>query len=347
MSASDPSAQMRRVRVAGPDDIRVEKATIPQPRAGELLIRSQLIGVCGSDLHAVRGDHPFMTFPFFPGHEIIGQVAGHGPGVSEPDIGSRIVVEPNLFCGHCKQCKSGRYNLCEQLAVFGCTTPAGGMSDYFVIAADRVHLVPAGFSDAQAALIEPLSTPVHAVRLAGGDLTDRTVAILGAGTIGLLTLAAVRAAGARRVVVTDLLKARRDRALRLGADAVVDAGESDPASAVRSELGESADVVFDCVSVQSTVDQAITMALKGGTVIVVGVAAGPVNIALQDIQDKQIKIQGSAMYTREDYAESMALIGGGHIQAQEIVTAVVPLDDAADAFRLAKDSDQVKVIIHT
>jgi len=347
MSASDTSPQMRRVRVAAPDDIRVEKAPIPQPGAGELLIRSQLIGVCGSDLHAVRGDHPFMTFPFFPGHEIIGQVAGHGPGVSEPAIGSRIVVEPNLFCGHCKQCTSGRYNLCEQLAVFGCTTPAGGMSDYFVIAADRVHLVPAGLSDAQAVLIEPLSTPVHAVQLAGGDLADRAVAILGAGTIGLLTLAAVRAAGARRVVVTDLLKARRDRALRLGADAVVDAAEPDAVSAVRSELGESADVVFDCVSVQSTVEQAITMALKGGTVVVVGVAAAPVNIALQDIQDKQIRIQGSAMYTREDYAESMALISGEHIQAEEIVTAMVSLDDVADAFRLAKESDQVKVIIHT
>lgn len=341
------AAQMRQVRVIGPDDVRVEMAPVPVAGPGELLIRSELVGICGSDLHAVKGHHPFMTFPFFPGHEIVGRVAGHGSGVSEPALGQRIVVEPNLFCGECKQCRAGRYNLCEQLSVFGCTTSSGGMSDYFVIPAGRVHQIPETLTDSEAALIEPLATPVHAVRLVGGDLTGKAVVILGAGTIGLLILAVVRAAGVRRVVVTDLQAIRRDRAQSLGADATVDAAGPNVADAVRRELDESADVVFDCVSVQSTVDLAVALAFKGGTVVVVGVAAGPVQVALQDIQDKQVRIQGTAMYTAEDYAESIRLITAGHIKAANIVTATVPLDEAARAFDLATHNDQVKVIVHT
>ena len=128
---------------------------------------------------------------------------------------------------------------------------------------------PKDFTDYQAALIEPLATPVHAVRLAG-DLTGKTVAILGAGTIGLLALIAARRAGAAKIVSTDTLASKRDLALALGADAAVDARVADLAGAVRGELGESADVVFDCVANQATLGEAIKMAIKGGTVVVLG-----------------------------------------------------------------------------
>ena len=169
-------------------------------------------------------------------------------------------------------CTSGRENLCENLQFFGCGYAQGGMADYFTLAANRLHPVPDTLDDPTAALIEPLSTPVHAVRLAG-DVAGRTVAVLGAGTIGLFTLAVLRAHGAGKVVSTDPNLAKRERAAALGADATIDARAPDVAGQVRQVLGGSADIVFDCVAIQSSMDQAIAIADKGGTVVVVGVPA--------------------------------------------------------------------------
>jgi len=218
------------------------------------------------------------------------------------------------------------------------------MADYFTIPASRVHVIPDEFTDQEAALVEPLSTPVHAVRLAG-DVQDRAVAILGAGTIGLLVLAVARHHGARRVVMTDLLASKRERAKRLGADAVVDAGRDDTVAAVRAELGESADVVFDCVAVQSTVDEAIRMALKAGTVVIVGVPTREVTIPLPLIQDQQIRIQGSATYLSEDYREAMEILASGEISPQEIITATYPLDEVSTAFEASSGGEHVKVLV--
>ena len=213
-------------------------------------------------------------------------------GVDEVGAGERVTVEPTLVCGHCKPCRHGAENLCENLEFFGCAYREGDMADVFSVPARRLHKIPTTFSDYQAALIEPLATPVHAVRRAG-DLAGKTVAVLGAGTIGLLTLVAARDAGARKIVSTDTLAAKRDLAVALGAAAAVDAQADDLARVVRGELGESADVVFDCVANQATVEPAIKMAVKGGTVLVVGGAPRPVIVDLPVLQEYQVRLQGS------------------------------------------------------
>jgi threonine dehydrogenase-like Zn-dependent dehydrogenase len=186
---------------------------------------------------------------------------------------------------------------------------------------------------------------VHAVRLAGPDLTGRTVAILGAGTIGLLTLAAARHAGAARVAVTDLEPGKRQLAQRLGADSAFDAAAPDLVAAVRDDLGTSADIVFDCVSIQSSMDQAIAMAVKGGTVMVVGVPAAPVTVPLPEIQDLQVRIQGSATYTHEDLAGAIAMLAAGLVDPQDIITARYPLSEVAAAFAAASTGKHVKVVV--
>lgn len=145
--------------------------------------------------------------------------------------------------------------------------------------------------------------------------------------------------------MTDVLESKRERALRLGADAVVDAARADVAEAVRAELGESADVVFDCVAVQQTLDQGIAMALKGGTVVIVGVPAAPVTIPAPQIQDLQVRIQGSATYMPEDYATSIEIIRSGGVRAEDFVTSRFPLERAADAFAAASSGEQVKVVV--
>jgi threonine dehydrogenase-like Zn-dependent dehydrogenase len=146
-------------------------------------------------------------------------------------------------------CTSGRENLCENLQFFGCGYAQGGMADYFTLAANRLRPVPDTLDDHTAALIEPLSTPVHAVRLAG-DVAGRSVAVLGAGTIGLFTLAVLRAHGAGKVVTTDPLPAKRERAAALGAGVTIDASTPDVAGQVRRALGGSADIVFDRVAIR-------------------------------------------------------------------------------------------------
>jgi 2-desacetyl-2-hydroxyethyl bacteriochlorophyllide A dehydrogenase len=339
------SRDMRVVVVGADAAVGVERAAVPEPGAGELLVAMSAAGICGSDVRAVQGLHPFVALPYHPGHEVTGTVAGGGPGTSTP-AGTAVVVNPVLYCGVCTRCRQGQVNLCRQMAVYGCGTPAGGMAEYFVVPERNVVARPDGMSPLQAALVEPLSTPVHAVRLAGPDLTGQTVVILGAGTIGLLTLAVAREHGAVRIVMTNRSAAKREQALRLGADAAVDPRQPGASQAIVAALGgEQADVVFDCVAVQDTMDQAFQLALKGGTIVVAGVPAGPVTVPLPDLQDRQIRIQGSAVYRPEDYTESIALLAGGVVQAADFITAQYPLDEAAAAFEAAASGQQIKVVL--
>jgi 2-desacetyl-2-hydroxyethyl bacteriochlorophyllide A dehydrogenase len=334
---------MRRV-VVHPGRIAVEAAEVPAPGPGEARVRTLAAGVCGSDLHAAHGRHPFVALPYRPGHEVVGIIEAVGASVAGFALGERVIVEPDLPCWTCKMCTTGRENLCENLQFFGCGYPQGGMADYFTLAANRLHAVPESLDDHTAALIEPLSTPVHAVRLAG-DVAGRSVAVLGVGTIGLFTLAVLRAHGAGKVVVTDPNPGKRSRALALGADEAIDAREPDVTGEVRGVLGGSADIVFDCVAIQSSLDQAIAMADKGGTVVVVGVPAAAVTVPLPVIQDHQIRIQGSATYLPVDYAESASLLSAGVIRKADFVTATRPLEAVAEAFELASSGQHVKVLV--
>jgi threonine dehydrogenase-like Zn-dependent dehydrogenase len=162
----------RRVYISAPDVVEVRTEAVPVPRPGEALVEMSVSGVCGSDKAGAHGEHAFLSPPYYPGHEVVGVVCEVGDDVYEVVAGDRVTVEPTLVCGHCKPCRREAENLCENLEFFGCGYREGGMADVFSVPASRLHKVPAGFSDYQAALIEPLATPVHAVRLAG-DLAGK------------------------------------------------------------------------------------------------------------------------------------------------------------------------------
>jgi threonine dehydrogenase-like Zn-dependent dehydrogenase len=352
MANTELPQRMRRVVVHADRIVVDTDAVVPRPQSHEALVRSVLTGICGSDTHAAHGRHPFIPIPYHPGHEVVGVVENVGCDVDGIVVGQRVTVEPDLPCWTCKMCTTGRQNLCENLQFFGCGWAQGGMADWFTVAADRLHAVPDELDDQTAALIEPLSTPVHAVRLAGeafgaglAGVRGRAVAVLGAGTIGLLVTAVFKAHGARRVVATDVVAAKRDTALAFGADAAVDAAAPDAAEQVRAVLGESADVVVDCVAIEPTIRQAIAIASKGGTVVVVGVPAADVTVPLALVQDHQIRIQGSATYLPEDYTESIQLLQSGAVHAPHVVTATLPLERIADAFRLSASGQHIKVLV--
>lgn len=333
----------RSVTVRALDDIEVALAPEPEAGAGEVVVHSRVVGICGSDMHAARGHHPFMSLPFQPGHEVVGVVRALGDGVDTALQDRRVVIEPNLACGTCEQCAGGRYNICAELLVFGCQTP-GGMADAFAIGADRVIPLPDDLDDSWAALIEPLATPVHAVRRAG-DLAGRRVLVIGAGPIGLFTALAARAAGAGRIVVADILESKRERAVRLGADAAFDSSAEDAGSAAVDALGGPAHVVFDCVSLASTVRLAMHVLAKGGRLQVVGVPGGETPIALDLVQDREITVAGNLMYVREDMLRAMEILRAKPFDIDELVTATFDLDHAAEAFQASADPDQVKVLV--
>jgi threonine dehydrogenase-like Zn-dependent dehydrogenase len=336
---------IRRVIVAPGGEVVTEHVEAPVPAPHEVRLRTVLAGVCGSDTHAQAGRHPHIRLPYAPGHEVVGVVESVGAGVTEVAAGDRVVVEPTLPCWDCKQCRIGQENLCENLDFYGCNNPQGGLADLSTVPANRLHRLPDDLDDLTAALVEPLSTPVHAARIAG-PLEGKTVAIIGAGTIGLLLLAVVRRYGAARVVVSDPLADKRELALRVGADAVVDATAPDVVEQMRAALGESADVAFDCVAVEPTVRLAVDLARKGGAAVVVGVPSAEISVPLPVIQDEQIRVQGSATYLPHDVEEAIALLQSGLVRTEDFVTGQFPLAQTADAFRAATSGEHIKVVVH-
>lgn len=343
MSNTPPDSRWRvLVPSAGVVDI-VEEPT-PSLAPNEALISMRIAGVCGSDTHALHGKHPQMKLPYYPGHEVVGIVEQVGSAVIGLAVGTRVTPEPTLPCGECKVCLAGNENVCERLEFFGCGYREGGMASTFSIRADRLRVVPEDFSDDQAILIEPLATPVHAARLAG-DLSGKTVLIQGCGTIGLLMLAAARFAGARTIVMSDLLDTKREIALQLGADAVVDAGSATFAADVLEALGETADVVFDCVSIQSTVDASLSVVTRGGNIVIVGVPSRPLTVDLPTVQDRQLRVQGAATYLLADYERAVEIIRSGSVKPEIMVSSRFPYTQAAAAFDLATTGTEIKVVI--
>jgi L-iditol 2-dehydrogenase len=332
---------MQQVLIAAPGSVELRDVPVPRPQEHEVRIRPTRVGICGSDLHGLAGEHPFIQYPYVPGHEVVGVVEEVGSEVAALAPGARVLLEPTLVCGRCAYCKAGRYNLCDELAGVGAQVP-GAMAQAFTAPAARFHVVPDTMGDAEAALVEPLATAVHATHVAG-ELTGRTVAVLGAGTIGLLAVTVARCAGAKRIVVSEPVASKRALASRLGASSAFDARSHDLVRGMRDAVGGQVDIVFDCVASQATIHQAIRLAEKGGRVVVVGVPTGDVTVELPIIQDREIRIEGTATYVARDVLEAIALMRDGRIAADELVTATFSLSEAREAFAVAKSPDSVKV----
>lgn len=331
---------MRRAWITEPGKVSVREEDLAAPGPGEVQVATARVGVCGSDLHALHGTHPFIPLPVSPGHEAVGRVVAVGSETSGLLVGDRVLLEPNVVCGRCRYCTDGRYNLCERLAVVGCQLD-GALADRFNVRADRLHRVPGGLTNTQAAMVEPLSTATHALRVAQAP-PPPVVAVLGAGTIGLATLLAARAGELAAVAVTDPSPAKRELAAKLGADVVADPTADDLVASLRTQLPRRPDLVFDCVSTQATTAQAVGLAQNGGTIVVVGVPTGPVTVEWPLVQDKELRIQGTAMYTGEDVQRAIDLVSAG-APVQRLVTAELPLDRVADAFALAEGGNEIKV----
>ncbi len=325
---------MKQVELHAPEDVRLIEAPRPKPGPDELLVAVTLVGICGSDLHAYHGRHPFIELPVVPGHEFAGTVVEVGSQVSDFNPGQRVTVEPSLVCGVCYNCTHGRYNICEQLKVIGCQSP-GAMAEYLTVPASKALHLPDDVAWDQAVMVEPLAVAVHAARIAQFEPGAKLL-VLGAGTIGLMVLQAVKAMGAGRVVVSDLLQDRLYMALGLGADAVVDPATNDLGAALDRALGpERADVIIECVGIAATARDAIRVARKGTRIVLAGVFEEEVPINLGLVQDRELELLGTLMYADDDFSTALEMLAQGKVRAEPLITHRFPMDQAALAFATA------------
>lgn len=258
--------------MTAPGVIEFREISTPEAGPGQVLVKIQKIGICGSDIHVYHGEHPFTKYPITQGHEVSGEIAALGPGVTGFVLGQKVTIQPQVVCGNCWPCRHGKYNLCEELKVMGFQT-TGVASRFFAVDESKVTPLPDSMSFDEGAMIEPLAVAVHAVQRAG-DVAGKDICVLGAGPIGILVAQVAKGLGARKVMITDVSKIRLEKARECGADMCVNTREKDFGEEFLRCFGpDKADVIYDCAGNNITMGQAIQYARKGSTIILVAVFA--------------------------------------------------------------------------
>ncbi len=332
--------------MTAPGVIEFREVPTPQPGPGEVLVKIQKIGICGSDIHVYHGEHPFTSYPVTQGHEVSGEVAALGEKVTGLSLGQKVTIQPQVVCGKCWPCRHGKYNLCEELKVMGFQT-TGVASHYFAVDAAKVTPLPDSMSFDEGAMIEPLAVAVHGVRQAG-DVTDKDLCVLGAGPIGILVAQAAKGMGARKVMVTDVSDIRLEKARECGADVCVNTREKDFGEEFLRCFGpDKADVIYDCAGNNVTMGQAIQYARKGSTIILVAVFATRGDIDLAVLNDHELDLNTTMMYRNEDYLTAIRLVEEGKVQLKPLISRHFPFRDYLAAYQYidANRESTMKVII--
>jgi 2-desacetyl-2-hydroxyethyl bacteriochlorophyllide A dehydrogenase len=332
--------------VTQPGVIEIWERPIPSLAELDVLIKVRATTLCGSDMHIFKGAHPSVTLPVPVGHEIAGEVARVGAGVTKVKPGDRVTVEPVITCNTCHYCRQGQYHLCANIS-FQYRQGQGGLTTDFVAPERWVHVLPAGIPYQVAALIEPLAVAVHAVGLSGLEIAE-SVAIFGAGAIGLLILQVARAAGAGQVFITDIRTARLEAALNLGASGAFNGAQADTLEQIRQQTGGlGVQRAFEAVGLEATLTQTLQSLQKGGSAVLVGLfESQQIHIPANIFVHKEISLTGSQGY-HWDFQRAIELLGQDKIDLEKMLTHSYPLDQTQQAFEVLQDQEQnaIKVVI--
>ena len=331
-----------------PGNIIFREIPVPEVAAGEILVRVQMIGICGSDIHVYHGKHPFTSYPVTQGHEISADIVAIGEGVEGFHVGQKVTIEPQCVCGKCHPCRTGKYNLCEELKVMGFQTTGIG-STYFACPASKVTPLPDEMDFMSGAMIEPLAVAVHAVRRFSEGIEGKKVVVLGAGPIGNLVAQTAKGMGAAEVMITDVSDYRLALAARCGIDHTANTKNIDFNTAMIEKYGpDKADVIYDCAGNNITMNQAIRCARKGSTIILVAVFADMGNVDLAVLNDHELDLNTSMMYRHEDYVKAIELVNEGKINLKELQSKVFPFGQFKQAYEYidANRETTMKVLIN-
>lgn len=350
---------MKAARFHGPKDIRIEDIPEPELRPGAVAIDVAWCGICGTDLHEYLegpifippAGHPHPLSheeePVTLGHEFSGTITALGEGVTDLTVGENVVVEPYFVCGECAPCLAGNYHLCVKMGFIGLAGGGGGLSEKIVV--DRRWVHPIGDIPLdQAALIEPLSVAHHAYVRSGAKAGDIAL-IGGAGPIGLLVAAVLKAEGVT-VIMSELSEARKQKALSTGvADYVIDPSKEDLIERVREITeGNGADVCFECSSVNVVLNQLFEAVRPAGVIVNVSIWGKPASIDMQKLVLKEIDLRGTIAYVR-DHEATIKLVQDGRVNLAPFITGRIALDDLiTEGFDTLINHNEtaVKIIVH-
>lgn len=320
-------------------DIRLEEIERPAFAPDEVLVRIKSVGVCGSDVtYFVQGHigNQIVTAPHILGHECSGEIVETGAEVKGIERGTRVAIEPGIPCGRCPSCRKGYYNICPQVRFLGTPPVPGAYREYISYPPDFVFPLPSGIGYDEGAMIEPLAVAVHAVDL-GKVQNGDSVAVLGAGSIGLLTLQAAISAGASFSLTADLIPERLRLAKKYGADVVINAVKEQVIQRIKEKTGgRGVDVVFDAAGEAETFQESIQIARPGGTVVLIGICREDmVSLDFQTARRKELVIKNVRRF-RHTYGRAISLVAKGKIEVKSLITHRFNLPRLPEAFELVE-----------
>lgn len=336
----------------GNKDIRLENVDLKELKSNEVTVTVAWAGICGSDLHEYEEGPVFVPVdeedpltgevaPLTMGHEFAGVVEDIGSAVTSVNKGDRVAINPTITTGN----KPEDMDVYDGFSFIGLHGD-GGFTSYANVPEDNVYKLPESLTLQDGALVEPTAVAVQAVKEGGLQFGD-TVAVFGAGPIGLLTVIAAKAAGASKIIVLDLSQTRLDKALELGATDIINSGEKDPVESVKEIAPEGVDVAFEVAGVAPTFEQSIEVTRARGTMVIVSIFAREISWNPIQLTNKGVKVTSSIAYTPTSFQQTVDLMGTGQLKPQGVVTSQIELDDIVEkGFEvLTTDKSQAKILV--
>lgn len=338
---------------SGKPNPEVQSVPIPEPAAGEVLLKIHRAGICGTDLSILAGKHPRATAPLIMGHELVGTVASIGSNGSGTagDLdtgvngvagaagahlvpGQLVTVEPILSCGTCVACRSGVPHVCRNLRLYGIDLP-GGFAQYMAVRADKLIPIPEGLPEDVAVLAEPAAVAVHAVRRSSVRIGD-TVVVIGGGPIGLLIALTVQSVVGSNIIISEPAKVRRDVASDLGFTAIDPANEDITQAVMDFTAGDGADVVFEAAGSPPAVRSATTVLRPQGELVQVSIPKDLREMSLVDMTFKELTITGVRVYEPGDFQRALSLLQERPGVFRSLLSEPMSLEQAPEAFEEAR-----------
>lgn len=327
----------------------IVEVPVPTPGPGEVLVRVRATGICASDVAAFKGTHNFRRPPVITGHELAGEIVTLGRDVTGLQVDDRVALEPHVGCGHCDYCRQDNYHECPEKRFVGVGEWIGAFAEYVVATQSMCHPIPVMMPFEEAAMLEPFCVGLHAVRRADLRMGE-TVAILGVGTIGMMTLLAARCGGPGWTVVTDPSAAKRELAIRCGADIALDPAQQDAAAAIlKATGGQGVDVVFVAAAAPGVLEQAVNVCRRMGRIVIIASFFSGGGVEAKLVQQREQTVLGTSMYTGVDYRLAIRLWEQGRLaKLPTLVTERIRLNQApatVAALAAGKLPDNIKTII--
>jgi len=327
-----------------------EEVPTPIPTPEEVLVSVKACGICGSDVHGMDGSTGRRRPPIIMGHEASGVISSVGTGVRKWAPGDRVTFDSTIYCGHCSFCQRGEINLCDNRRVLGVSCEDyrqhGAFAEFVAVPERILHRVPEQLPLEHAALVEPFSIALHAVRRSPPSLND-SVVVIGAGMIGLALVQALRHTGCNRLIAVDVAEDRLSLARKCGATHTINSAAPKAAEVIQQlTQGRGADFAFEAVGLTATVDLALRCLRKGGAATLVGNVMPKIEFPLQIAVTRELSIYGSCA-SRGEYPACLDMLARGALQAEPLISAKASLADGANWFdRLyKKEPGLLKVVL--